>query len=100
AAAAGRAPPPGLVDPSFVRVTSGDLTPGALAAETDRPDVRAVLLATGRLSALPGFRDLVAARFPRVQDFCGGGVLYRRCVATPVASAEISPSTRASSASW
>jgi len=78
AAAAGRDTPPELVDTSFVRVTSGDLTPGALAAETDRPDVRAVLLATGRLSALPGFRDLVAARFPRVQDLGGGGVLYRR----------------------
>jgi hypothetical protein len=77
-ALAGRDVPPPLVDTSLVRVESGDLTTAEVEAVTDRPGVRAVLLASGRLSALPGFRAWVGERFPEVVDLGGGRILYLR----------------------
>jgi hypothetical protein len=78
AALAGRDVPPQLVDTSLVRVRSGDLTVDAVEAITDRPDVDGVLLASGRLAALPGFRAWVGERFPVAVDLGGGRTLYLR----------------------
>jgi len=77
-AQAGRDVPPELVDTSFVRVQSGDLTVAAVEAAADRPDVTAVLLASGRLALLPGFRAWAGERFPEVIDLGGGRTLYLR----------------------
>jgi hypothetical protein len=77
-ALAGRDVPPPLVDTSLVRVESGDLTTTEVEAVTDRPGVRAVLLASGRLAALPGFRAWVGERFPDAVDLGGGRILYLR----------------------
>ncbi|HXM57679.1 MAG TPA: hypothetical protein VOB72_19935, partial [Candidatus Dormibacteraeota bacterium] len=78
AALAGRSVPPQLVDTSFVRVASGDLTAAQVKAIAERAGVRAVLLSTGRLAKLPGLRDWAAARFPADEDLGGGRTLYRR----------------------
>jgi len=78
AALAGRDTPPQLVDTSLVRVRSGDLTTGEVEALARRPDVGAVLLATGRLADLPGLRGWLAAHFPDSRDLGGGRVLYLR----------------------
>ncbi|TMC05492.1 MAG: hypothetical protein E6J41_21820 [Chloroflexi bacterium] len=77
-ALAGRDVPPELVDTSFVRVQSGDLGVDAVEAAADRPDVTAVLLASGRLALLPGFRAWAGERFPEVIDLGGGRTLYLR----------------------
>jgi len=76
AALAGRAVPPELVDTSFVRVRSGDLTVGRVEAIAERDHVRAVLFATGRLDGLPGLREWAARRYPRAVDLGGGRTLY------------------------
>jgi hypothetical protein len=78
AALAGRDVPPPLVDTSLVRVRSGDLTVDAVEAITDQPDVDGVLLASGRLAALPGFRAWVGERFPDAVDLGDGRTLYLR----------------------
>ena len=78
AALAGRSVPPPLVDTSLVRVRSGDLTADDAEAITDRPQVDGVLLASGRLAALPGFRAWVGERFPDAVDLGGGRTLYLR----------------------
>jgi hypothetical protein len=78
AALAGRDVPPALVDTSLVRVRSGDLTADAVEGIADQPDVDAVLLATGRLAALPGFRAWVGEHFPDAVDLGGGRTLYLR----------------------
>jgi hypothetical protein len=77
-ALAGRGVPPALVDTSFVRVKSGDLTAPAVEAIASRPDVRGVLFASGRLAELPGFRAWVAERFPDAVDVGDGRTLYLR----------------------
>jgi hypothetical protein len=77
-ALAGREVPPQLVDTSFVRAESGDLTAARVERIADDPDVRAVLFATGRLDALPGLRAWVAQRFPVAIDVGGGRRLYLR----------------------
>jgi hypothetical protein len=78
AALAGRDVPPPLVDTSLVRVRSGDLSVDSVEAITDQPDVDGVLLATGRLAALPGFRAWVGERFPDAVSLGGGRTLYLR----------------------
>jgi 4-amino-4-deoxy-L-arabinose transferase-like glycosyltransferase len=78
AAMAGRSTPPELVDTSEVRVTSGDLQVAQVEARAGRPDVRAVLLASDRLSELPGFQSWVAARFRHRRDLGGNRTLYWR----------------------
>lgn len=78
AALADRSTPPELVDVTRVRFHSGNLTVEQAEAATDRPTVRAVLLATGRLEQLPGFQEFVAARFPTVRDLGDGRRLYVR----------------------
>ena len=76
AALADRAVPPELVDTSFVRVRSGDLTAEGVEAIAERDHVRAVLFATGRLDGLPGLREWAARRYPRVVDLGRGRTLY------------------------
>jgi 4-amino-4-deoxy-L-arabinose transferase-like glycosyltransferase len=78
AALAGRDTPPELVDTSQVRVSTGDLTAADVEARAARPDVRAVLMATGRLAGLPGFQAWTAAHFPASRDLGGGRILYYR----------------------
>ncbi|HEY4025974.1 MAG TPA: hypothetical protein VGO86_06050 [Candidatus Dormibacteraeota bacterium] len=78
AALADRSTPPELVDTSFVRVQSGGLTTAQVEAIAARPGVRAVLLATDRLSALPGLPAWLAQRYPHVLDLGGGRTLYTR----------------------
>src|SRR5579884_1712959 len=78
AALAGRNTPPQLVDTSEVRVLSGDLTAGRVEAIIQRDHVHAVLLATGRLDRLPGFRAWLGRHFPVRRDLGRAGVLYLR----------------------
>jgi hypothetical protein len=78
AALADRSTPPDLVDTSFVRIASGDLTAERVESIAGRPRVRAVLLGTGRLSALPGLREWLAQRFPQAVALGGGRTLYTR----------------------
>jgi hypothetical protein len=78
AALAGRSVPPELVDTSFVRVDSGDLTAAEVETVAGRPGVRAILFSSGRLDAVPGLRAWVAVRFPRVVDLGGSRTLYTR----------------------
>lgn len=78
AALAGRDVPPPLVDTSLVRIRSGDLNVDAVEAITDQADVDGVLLASGRLAALPGFRAWVGERFPVAVDLGAGRTLYLR----------------------
>ncbi|HSR25282.1 MAG TPA: hypothetical protein VLW53_17125, partial [Candidatus Eisenbacteria bacterium] len=78
AALADRSTPPELVDVTRVRLHSGNLTVEQAEAATDRREVRAVLLATGRLEQLPGFQAWVAARFPTIRDLGDGRRLYVR----------------------
>jgi 4-amino-4-deoxy-L-arabinose transferase-like glycosyltransferase len=78
AALADRDVPPELVDTSFVRVTSGDLTAAEVEAIAERSNARGVLFASGRLALLPGFREWTAARYPRVVDLGEGRTLYLR----------------------
>jgi 4-amino-4-deoxy-L-arabinose transferase-like glycosyltransferase len=78
AALADRSTPPELVDTSFVRIASGNLTTGQVESIAGRPGVRGVLLGTGRLAAMPGLREWLAQRFPLVVDLGGGRTLYTR----------------------
>jgi 4-amino-4-deoxy-L-arabinose transferase-like glycosyltransferase len=75
AALADRRVPPELVDTSFVRVRSGDLTAEQVQAIAERDGVRAVLLTTGRLDGLP-MREWAAQRYPRAMELGGGATLY------------------------
>jgi 4-amino-4-deoxy-L-arabinose transferase-like glycosyltransferase len=78
AARAGRSTPPELVDPTRIRMNSGNLTPAQAEAVAGRPRVRAVLFATDRLAHLPGFQAWVAQRFPVVRHVGPGQDLYLR----------------------
>jgi hypothetical protein len=78
AALAGRSTPPELVDTSLVRIRSGDLTVDQVERIISRDDVGAVLLATGRLVALPGLTDWLQARYGPPVSLGGGRVLYLR----------------------
>jgi hypothetical protein len=75
---AGRSTPPELVDTTRLRVHSGNLTAAQAEQVTARPNVQAVLLATDRLSTLPGFQDWTAQRFPFVWHLGDGRLLYLR----------------------
>ena len=68
---ANRATPPMLVDTSFVRILSGDLSSAELERYASNPCTAAVLFFTRRLSLarLVGFRDLVARNYRRVKSY-------------------------------
>jgi hypothetical protein len=64
--------PPNLVDTSHARITSGELTPARVEADTEAVHARAVIFATGRLETLTGFKAWVAQRFRLVDDSGNG----------------------------
>jgi 4-amino-4-deoxy-L-arabinose transferase-like glycosyltransferase len=72
AAWTGHLVPPNLVDTSHARITSGELTPARVEADTEAVHARAVIFATGRLETLTGFKDWVAQRFRLVDDSGNG----------------------------
>ncbi len=78
AAATGHDVPPELVDTSFVRVTSGYLTAAQLEAIITRDHIRVVVLATGRLSVVPGFMPWLKEHYQKMADFGDGNALYVR----------------------
>jgi 4-amino-4-deoxy-L-arabinose transferase-like glycosyltransferase len=73
AAWTGHPVPPNLVDQSHARITTGELTPSRVEADTDAFHARAVIFATGRLETLAGFKAWVAQRF-RLVDDAGDGL--------------------------
>jgi 4-amino-4-deoxy-L-arabinose transferase-like glycosyltransferase len=75
-AAADRDVPGPLVDASYQRTAARLLTVGDLEAARIRYNVRWVLIDSGRLDAVPGFRDWLNAHFHTVQS-AGGAVIYR-----------------------
>jgi 4-amino-4-deoxy-L-arabinose transferase-like glycosyltransferase len=78
AALAGRSTPPELVDTSLVRIRSGDLTVDEVERIAGRDDVRAVLLATDRLVALPGLTEWLQQHYGPPMPLGGGRALYVR----------------------
>jgi hypothetical protein len=72
AAWTGHLVPPNLVDQSHARITSGELTPARVEADTEAIHARAVIFATGRLETLTGFKGWVAQRFRLVDDSGNG----------------------------
>jgi hypothetical protein len=81
---AGRDVPPELIDTSFVRIATGDLTAKQLEEVIARDKVSTILFASGRFARVPGFRDWVKQNFQVRQDFGGGRVLYVRQPQGPV----------------
>ena len=77
-ALAGRSTPPELVDTSLVRVTAGHLTVDEVIAVAQRWHVRAVLLRTERLSAVPSLRAWLDQHFPDSISLGTGRTLYVR----------------------
>jgi len=77
-ALAGRSTPPELVDTSLVRVESGDLTVDEVMVVAQRWHVRAVLLRTERLSAVPGLRAWLDQHFAESIRLGTGRTLYVR----------------------
>jgi len=77
-ALAGRSTPPELVDTSLVRVTAGDLTVDEVIAVAQHRHVRAVLLRTERLSAVPSLRAWLDQHFPESIPLGTGRTLYVR----------------------
>jgi hypothetical protein len=77
-ALAGRSTPPELVDTSLVRVKSGDLTVDELMVIAERWHVRAVLLRTDRLAAVPGLQAWLEQHFPKSMHLGTGRTLYLR----------------------
>ncbi len=81
---AGRNMPPELIDTSFVRIVTGDLTAQRLEEVIARDKVGAILFASGRFDRVPGFRDWVKQNFQVRQDFGAGRVLYVKQPQGPV----------------
>ena len=82
AALADRDPPPWLVDTSFARIDSGQLTFSDAATATADPDVTAVLSYRKRFIALPGYRGWLRGRFTLRADFGDDRELWVRAVRT------------------
>jgi 4-amino-4-deoxy-L-arabinose transferase-like glycosyltransferase len=75
-ALANRPAPPQFVDTSHTRLIGSDVTAQGLEATAARDPVCAVLFATGRLAAVPGFEAWVAAHYPQRIDAGSGRALY------------------------
>jgi hypothetical protein len=73
AAEAGHSVPPELVDTSYVRVSTGDLTLAQVERAIERDHIRVVMLATNRLASLPGFMPWLRARFKLAAQAGQGG---------------------------
>ena len=80
AALANRDTPPGLVDTSFTRVHSGNLTSRELIQTASDPRVRAVVFAADHLTAAPvaSFRPWVTQHFSLVRTYYAGIELWAR----------------------
>lgn len=81
-ALANRSTPPELVDTSLVRIATKRLTAAQLEAILGRPDTRYVVLATGRLTRVPGFDTWLTANFHQLIDLGGGVAIYERAPST------------------
>lgn len=76
---AGRRTPHDLVDASRLRIESGRITAGSLAAAAAEPEVCAVAVWSSRFAGLDGLPDLLAdAGYRPVADYGGDRVLYTR----------------------
>ena len=77
---ASRNTPPGLVDTSMVRITTGSVTLSRLESLADQPQVHAVLFFTGRfgLPEVATFHSWVAQRFHLLRSYGGGRELWVR----------------------
>jgi hypothetical protein len=82
-AAAGRSAPPEYVDTSFVRLAASHVKTADLIRVLDGDEVCAVVLATGRLVGVPGFREWLRTHYSEAADLGDGGQVYLRpdCVA-------------------
>jgi hypothetical protein len=69
---------PNLVDVSFARISSGELTPSQVEAAVEASGTRAVVYSTGRLQALAGFKEWVGRRFRLVYDDGAGVEVWTR----------------------
>jgi 4-amino-4-deoxy-L-arabinose transferase-like glycosyltransferase len=78
AALADRDTPPWLVDTSFARIHSGQLTRTEVLAGAGEPTVDGILLFSNRLAALMGLRASLAERYALRIDFGGGRELWTR----------------------
>jgi 4-amino-4-deoxy-L-arabinose transferase-like glycosyltransferase len=68
--------PPGLTDTSFKRIATGYLSASQVIDASERYDVRAALLWTGRLNQIPEVSAWVRQHFSRHESFDGGRVLW------------------------
>ena len=77
---ASRNTPPGLVDTSMVRITTGSVTLSRLESLANQPQVHAVLFFTGRfgLPDVAAFHKWVAQRFHLLHNYGGGRELWVR----------------------
>ena len=78
AAYTGHPVPPNLVDQSHARISSGELTPTTVEADTEAAGAGAVIFSTGRLKTLSGFPEWVASHFHLVDDAGGGLQVWLR----------------------
>jgi 4-amino-4-deoxy-L-arabinose transferase-like glycosyltransferase len=78
AADTGHATPPQLVDVSYARVSTGDLSPAEAERTTEAAPATAVIFVTGRLDSIPGYRDWVQTRYRLASDLGGGVQIWLR----------------------
>lgn len=77
AALANRDTPPGLVDTSMVRITTGYVTYQQLVQAAEQPQVHAVLFYTGRLAQdVPAFHTWVSQHFHLAKRYGNGKELW------------------------
>lgn len=81
-ALADRSTPPELVDTSFVRIQTKYLTAAQLEAVLSRPDIRFVVLASGRLQHVPDFMPWLAVNYRKLVDLGDGSAIYERAPST------------------
>ena len=75
AALADRSTPPELVDTSFVRIRSGDLTLADVEGIARRDRVPVLVLATGRLAQLTGLDHWASSAYPKRETVSGQSFL-------------------------
>lgn len=83
AAQAGHSVPPELVDTSFVRVASGNLTGAQIESVIERDHIRVVILGSRRLSAVPGFMPWLQSHFVVVAHAGPNYDIYVRVASGP-----------------
>ncbi len=78
AALANRDTPPGLVDTSFTRVHSGNLSSQELIRTAADPRVHAIVFAADHLAVVPDFHSWVAQHFKLMRRYYGSIELWAR----------------------